>query len=45
MSTIPAAVICDAKNMYDAVTRIVSSGLQLRRKTFEFGSVIYQGKV
>ena len=32
MSTIPAAVICDAKNMYDAVTRIVSSGLQLRRK-------------
>lgn len=32
VSTIPAAVICDAKNMYDAVTRIVSSGLQLEEK-------------
>ena len=32
VSKIPAAVICDAKNMYDAVTRIISSGLQLEEK-------------
>ena len=32
ISNIPAAVICDAKNMYDAVTRILSSGLQLEEK-------------
>ena len=29
VATIPAAVVCDAKNMYDAVNRIMSSGLQL----------------
>ena len=29
---IPSAVVCDAKNLYDAVTRIASSGLQLEEK-------------
>ena len=29
ISLISAAVVCDAKNMYDSVNRIVSSGLQL----------------
>ena len=32
ISTIPSAVVCDAKNLYDAVTRIVSSGLHLEEK-------------
>ena len=32
IATIPSAVICDAKNLYDSVTRIISSGLQLEEK-------------
>lgn len=32
IARIPAAVVCDAKNMYDSVTRITSSGLQLEEK-------------
>ena len=32
ISTIPSAVVCDAKNLYDSVTRITSAGLQLEEK-------------
>ena len=29
VASIPAAVVCDAKNLYDSVKRVVSSGLQM----------------